>query len=121
MANHLCDKMYYKIGEVARLASLKPSVLRFWETEFNQLKPKKSTSGQRLYSNNDLELVLTIRKLLYNDKLTIEGARRRILLGAGPQRVDPDQESTKNESFKENSLLQEIKKDLLICRQILEG
>ncbi len=116
MANSLCNKMYYKIGEVARMASLKPSVLRFWETEFNQLKPKKSTSGQRLYSNIDLELVLKIRKLLYIDKLTIEGARRKISLRTGK----PDHESSEDETPKEHALLQEIKKDLLLCRQILE-
>jgi DNA-binding transcriptional MerR regulator len=121
MANSLCDKLYYKIGEVARMASLKPSVLRFWETEFNQLKPKKSTSGQRLYSNTDIELVLTIRKLLYNEKLTIEGARRKIALYVRPKKLLTEQESTENETLQENSLLQEIKRDLLLCRQILEG
>lgn len=102
------------------MASLRPSVLRFWETEFRQLKPKKSTSGQRLYSIKDLELVNTIKELLYTDKLTIEGARRKIVMGAGDQPLEPDLISADNE-FKVSSLLQEIKNDLLICKQILEG
>ncbi len=72
------DKLYFRIGEVAELASLKPSILRFWETEFPQLKPVKSPSGQRLYSKSDVELVLAIKKFLYSERLTIEGARKRI-------------------------------------------
>lgn len=70
------DKLFYKIGEVANLSSLKPSVLRYWETEFSDLQPIKSHSGQRLYAKKDLEMVFEIKKLLYVDKLTIEGARR---------------------------------------------
>lgn len=72
------DKLFFKIGEVAELASLRPSVLRYWETEFSVLKPHKSRTGQRLYSRKDLELVLEIKTLLYVEKLTIEGARKRI-------------------------------------------
>jgi DNA-binding transcriptional MerR regulator len=70
------DKLFYKIGEVASLTALKPSILRYWETEFCDLQPNKSRSGQRLYAKKDLELVIEIKKLLYTDKLTIEGARR---------------------------------------------
>lgn len=73
------DKLFFKIGEVAELASLRPSVLRYWETEFDSLKPQKSRSGQRLYSRKDLSLVFEIKRLLYVEKLTIEGARKRII------------------------------------------
>jgi DNA-binding transcriptional MerR regulator len=72
------DKLYYKIGEVAAHVSLRPSVLRFWETEFALLKPVKSRSGQRLYTKQDLELVVEIKNLLYVEKLTIEGARKKL-------------------------------------------
>ncbi|MCM2356973.1 MAG: MerR family transcriptional regulator [Geobacteraceae bacterium] len=72
------DKLYFKIGEVAELVSLRPSVLRYWETEFELLKPSKSRAGQRLYTKKELELLLEIKKLLYTEKLTIEGARKRI-------------------------------------------
>jgi DNA-binding transcriptional MerR regulator len=70
------DKLFYKIGEVARLTSLRPSILRYWETEFSVLQPHKSRSGQRLYTRKELDLVLDIKRVLYSEKLTIEGARR---------------------------------------------
>jgi DNA-binding transcriptional MerR regulator len=72
------DKLYFRIGEVANIASLRPSVLRFWETEFEGLAPAKSRTGQRLYTRKELELVLEIKRLLYAEKLTIEGARKRM-------------------------------------------
>jgi DNA-binding transcriptional MerR regulator len=69
------DKLYFRIGEVSRLAAIKPYVLRFWETEFPLLGPKKSSTGQRLYRRKDVELVLEIKRLLYEQRFTIEGAR----------------------------------------------
>jgi DNA-binding transcriptional MerR regulator len=73
------DKQYLKIGEVAQITSLKPSVLRFWESEFPQLQPEKSWSGQRLYTRGDVDLICEIKNLLYLEKMTIEGARKRLL------------------------------------------
>ena len=70
------DKLYFRIGEVARLAGIKPYVLRFWETEFSGLGPKKSGTGHRLYRRKDVELVLEIKRLLYDRRYTIEGARK---------------------------------------------
>src|SRR5713226_1022989 len=70
------DKLYFRIGEVARLAGIKPYVLRFWETEFSGLGPKKSGTGHRLYRRKDVELVLEIKRLLYEKRFTIEGARK---------------------------------------------
>ena len=70
------DKLYFRIGEVARLAGIKPYVLRFWETEFPGLGPKKSGTGHRLYRRKDVELVLEIKRLLYEKRYTIEGARK---------------------------------------------
>lgn len=69
------DKLYFRIGEVAKLAQVKPFVLRFWETEFSQLGPKKSGTGHRLYRRKDVEMVLEIKRLLYDERFTIEGAR----------------------------------------------
>jgi DNA-binding transcriptional MerR regulator len=69
------DKLYFRIGEVSRLAGIKPYVLRFWETEFPQLKPKVSGKGQRLYRRKDVELVLEIKRLLFEKRYTILGAR----------------------------------------------
>jgi DNA-binding transcriptional MerR regulator len=71
------DKLYYRIGEVARMAGVRTSVLRYWETEFAFLRPEKSRSGQRLYGKRDVELLLQVRRLLYDEKLTIEGVRKR--------------------------------------------
>ncbi|EFL49820.1 transcriptional regulator, MerR family [Solidesulfovibrio fructosivorans JJ]] len=68
----------YKIGEVAGLTGLKPFVLRFWETEFPQLTPVRTQKGQRLYTDEHLELIGRIKTLLYEEKLTIDGARRRL-------------------------------------------
>src|ERR1700674_937046 len=70
------DKLYFRIGEVSRLAGIKPYVLRFWETEFSSLGPKKSGKGHRLYRRKDVELVLEIKRLLYEKRYTIEGDRK---------------------------------------------
>jgi hypothetical protein len=70
------DKFFFKIGEVARLTDLPAHVLRYWETEFPTLQPKKHGNGQRLYRRKDIELVLEIRDLLYGQKFTIAGPGR---------------------------------------------
>jgi DNA-binding transcriptional MerR regulator len=72
------DKLYFRIGEVSKLTHTKPYVLRFWETEFPTLKPRKSKSGHRLYRRRDVELVLEIRRLLYGKGFTISGARKHL-------------------------------------------
>ena len=72
------DKLYFRIGEVARLCRLPAYVLRFWETEFPQLKPVKSSTGQRMYRRRDVESVVRIKKLLYEDGFTIAGARMQL-------------------------------------------
>ncbi|HKR32454.1 MAG TPA: MerR family transcriptional regulator [Terriglobales bacterium] len=70
------DKLFFRIGEVAKLCSLPAYVLRFWETEFPQLKPSKSNTGQRLYRRKDVENVVRVKKLLYEQGYTINGARQ---------------------------------------------
>jgi DNA-binding transcriptional MerR regulator len=72
------DKLYFRIGEVSRLCRLPAYVLRFWETEFPQLKPIKSSTGQRMYRQRDLENVLRIKTLLYDEGFTIAGARQQL-------------------------------------------
>src|ERR1700760_2681755 len=78
------NKLYFRIGEVAKLAGIKPYVLRFWESEFSGLGPKKSGTGHRLYRRKDVELVLEIKRLLYEKRFTIEGARK--VLESKPKR-----------------------------------
>lgn len=72
------EKLFYKIGEVSRIAGVEPYVLRYWETEFSFLKPRKTASGQRVYSRKDLEMVLQIKRLLYEERYTIEGVRKKL-------------------------------------------
>ena len=78
------DKLYFRIGEVSRLCRLPAYVLRFWETEFPQLKPVKSSTGQRMYRQRDVENVLRIKKLLYEQGFTIAGARQHLKDEARP-------------------------------------
>ena len=72
------ERLYYRIGEVSRITGLKPHVLRYWESEFKVIKPHKGGSLQRLYRRKDLDLILKIKKLLYEDGFTIAGAKRKI-------------------------------------------
>jgi DNA-binding transcriptional MerR regulator len=83
------DGRYYQIGDVSRLANVKPFVLRYWEEEFPMLQPFKSPSGRRLYRQEDVELVLKIRRLLYDEGFTIAGARR-FLLDTANGNAEPD-------------------------------
>src|SRR5512139_10444 len=69
------NKLYFRIGDVSRITGIKSYVLRYWETEFNQLSPKKSGTNQRLYRRKDVEMVLEIKHLLYEKRYTIEGAK----------------------------------------------
>ncbi len=72
------ERLYYRIGEVSRITGLKPYVLRYWESEFRIIKPHKGGSLQRLYRRKDLDLILKIKKLLYEDGFTIAGAKKKI-------------------------------------------
>lgn len=78
------DKQYFRIGEVAGIAEVEPYVLRFWETEFSTLRPQKTRTNQRMYSRKDVEQVLRIRDLLYEEGYTISGARKALKEGAEP-------------------------------------
>ena len=94
----LPDKRYFRIGEVCDLTGLKPHVLRYWETEFRQVKPHKTRSNQRLYRKKDVETILLIKHLLYDQKFTIAGARTRLderrkkeeAVPAGPRQLSID-------------------------------
>jgi len=73
----LPDKLFYKIGEVSKISGVESYVLRYWETEFPFLKPRKNKSGQRVYVKKDVELILQVKKLLYQERYTIEGVRKK--------------------------------------------
>ena len=78
MSLKIPDKLFFKIGEVAELAGVEQHVLRYWEDEFDTLSPNKNRSGQRLYEKKDVELILEIQQLLYQDKYTIAGAKKKL-------------------------------------------
>ncbi|MCI0547216.1 MAG: MerR family transcriptional regulator [Candidatus Rokubacteria bacterium] len=79
MTEAIPDKLYFRIGEVEAIAGVPAYVLRYWESEFKLLRPKKNPAGQRLYRKRDVELVLRIKTLLYHERLTLEGAKKRLL------------------------------------------
>jgi len=89
-------KLFYRIGEVSRLSGLEPYVLRYWETEFSQIKPDKGRSGHRLYQKKDLNAILIVKHLLYQEGYTIAGARKK-LSGRGEQDLEAVIEMTKKE------------------------
>ena len=99
------DKLYFRVGEVSRIAGLRAHVLRFWESEFSQIRPKRTSSGQRLYRRKDVETILEIKDLLYRQKFTIPGARRHL-------RNRADMPSAIS--------LSEIREELLAIRRLLE-
>src|SRR2546428_656463 len=105
------DKLYFKIGEVARLLAVKPYVLRYWESEFSVLRPGKTRSRHRLYRRKDVETLLEIRRLLYAEGYTIAGAKRRLREGtrtAGKARVRA-----------EGTTLAEVRQELTdLCRML---
>ncbi|QWR77716.1 MerR family transcriptional regulator [Candidatus Magnetomonas plexicatena] len=72
------QKLFYKIGEVSNITGLEPYVLRYWETEFDFLRPRKGKSKQRMYQKRDIELLLDIKRLLYEERFTIEGVRKKL-------------------------------------------
>lgn len=72
------DKRFFRIGEVSRILGVEPYVLRYWESEFPQIQPLRADSNQRTYQRKDLEILIEVKRLLYEEKLTIEGAKRRL-------------------------------------------
>ncbi|MEK6407107.1 MAG: MerR family transcriptional regulator [Acidobacteriota bacterium] len=78
-ASIIPEKLFFRIGEVCDLIKVQPHVLRYWETEFPMLAPQKNRAGQRVYRRKDVEMVLRIRDLLYEEKFTIAGAKKRLL------------------------------------------
>jgi DNA-binding transcriptional MerR regulator len=79
VATETVEKLYYRIGEVEAITGVPAYVLRYWESEFKLLRPKKNSAGQRLYRQRDLDLVQRIKTLLYEERLTLEGAKKRLL------------------------------------------
>jgi DNA-binding transcriptional MerR regulator len=117
MVGQLPDKLYFKIGEVAELTGVKTHVLRYWESEFSSFRPAKSRTNQRLYRRKDVEFILRLKDLLYNQGFTIAGAKKKLREPAGtaaPQLTLPLKNAPKA------GLLSEIRQDLLRLRRSLD-
>lgn len=110
------DKLYFKIGEVSQVTGVEPYVLRYWESEFRIVNPERSRSRQRLYTRKDLELILEIKRLLYEERYTIEGAKKRLL---GRQKTQPQQLSIGFQEQMYRRTLQEVREELRAVRKLL--
>ena len=113
------NKLYFKIGEVSSLLTVEPYVLRFWETEFPKLAPKKTDKGQRMYRRKDVELLLQIKHLLYEKKFTIEGARQ-FLQGSTKAAAKTQAPQTQQALFGSNDALPEIRKELAAILEMMK-
>jgi len=102
------DKLYFKIGEVSRISGLPSHVLRFWESEFKKIKPRRTASGQRTYTRKDIETILEIKHLLHDKKFTLEGARKYLNTGNQP------------DSLPDKGLLEDLKVELKSIRNMLD-
>ena len=111
------DKLYYKIGEVSEITGVEPYVLRYWESEFNIVRPSRTKAKQRLYRKKDVELILEIKELLYKEQFTIAGARRK-LKGTNSRENKESQVSLSEQGTKD--LLKDVKNELQIIKGILE-
>ena len=96
------DKLFYKIGEVSKIVGVEPYVLRYWETEFSFLKPRKNKSGQRVYIKKDVETLLSIKRLLYQERYTIEGVRKRLGFSSGNADPRPEQDTPREVQRKDS-------------------
>lgn len=101
-------KRYFRIGEVSRIIGVEPYVLRYWESEFPQIRPTRADSKQRTYQKKDVELIKEIKRLLYEEKLTLEGARKRL-----------KKLNAKTESIEPADIIEEIKSELRIIADLL--
>lgn len=114
------DRLYYRIGEVSRITGIKPHVLRYWESEFKMIKPHKGSSLQRLYRKKDLELILKIKKLLYEEGFTIAGAKKKIRdMEKEEVKKEKFQETQKPANGKDHELLISIREELNGIRKML--
>jgi DNA-binding transcriptional MerR regulator len=126
------DKLYYKIGEVAKFTGVKTHVLRYWETEFKAIRPNKSRSNQRLYRKRDVDLILHLKDLLYNQGFTIAGARKKLrekspkkvatsAAESSPAASASDQMTLPLAGSCDLKLLKEIRQDVLRLKKSLES
>ncbi|NQV38473.1 MAG: MerR family transcriptional regulator [Candidatus Marinimicrobia bacterium] len=110
-------KLYYSIGEVSDITGIKPYVLRYWQTEFKQLNPPKNRAGNRTYRQKDIDLILMIKTLLYEQKFTIDGARHKI--ESGGENLQESISGTDAIQTIPNNFISELKKELVEILKII--
>lgn len=117
------DKQYFKIGEVSDLTQLEPYVLRYWETEFKTIRPVRFGSNQRMYRRKDVEIILEIKKLLYEEGFTIAGARKKLLQNSKEEKVKKPIEEKEKKTLPKaeglDPLLKDIQKELFDLSRFL--
>ena len=118
-AGAITDKLYFRIGEVSDLVGVEPHVLRYWETEFPSVGPKKSGTGHRMYRRKEVELLLKIKHLLYEKKYTIEGARQFLHSESKMGKRRPQTKSDQRELFG-SDMLPEIRRELSEILKLLK-
>jgi DNA-binding transcriptional MerR regulator len=106
------DKVYFRIGEVSKILGVEPYVVRYWESEFKAIKPVRTRSDQRLYRRRDVEMLLTIKRLLYVDHFTILGAKRKLAGRMGDAECEDGAAEYKTRLMEIKSLLQQVKEML---------
>ncbi|MFQ5585591.1 MAG: MerR family transcriptional regulator [Thermodesulfobacteriota bacterium] len=111
------DRLYFKIGMVSKIADIKPYILRYWESEFDMIRPQKTKSNQRVYSRKDVELILEIKRLIYKEKFTLEGAKKQI---RAVQRRKSNQLAMTFPDQKYKKRLKQIRDDLSSIQRIMK-
>lgn len=116
MQSEIPDKLYFKIGEVSKLAGVVPHVLRYWESEFDAIKPRRTNANQRMYKRDDVDLILTIKTLLHDQGYTISGARHYLAAHKNKQ----DTVTVSTDQKKIGAKLSFIKSELVQLQAILQ-
>lgn len=109
--NPQIKKLYYSISEVSKITGLKQYVLRYWESEFSQLKPPKNRAGNRTYRQKDIDLIQQIKTLLYKEKFTIDGARKQLQTSSSTEKSDITEVSEKVKPIN-SEILDQLKREL---------
>jgi DNA-binding transcriptional MerR regulator len=115
------QKLYYSIGEVSDLLKVKPHVLRYWESQFPALNPKKNRAGNRVYRLREIKLLMAIQNLLYDKKFTIEGARRKLREFNNDPQIVAEQLSIPFADPEKRRMVLSLRKDLVRLRELVEA
>jgi DNA-binding transcriptional MerR regulator len=122
--SQLPDKVYFKIGEVSEIVGVEPYVLRYWETEFPALRPVKSRSQQRMYRKRDVELLIKIKRLLYDEMYTISGAKKALSKGGAGSADKPTAEQLTLAGVtevSESNVLQKVEKEMIDLLELVDA